>query len=164
MRSYFDGMLRYFEFSGRSTRRQYWLFWLIATLACLGAAYVDYRLYGALPTLEQLGPFTAFASIVHTIPGITVTVRRLHDGGRSGWWYLIQLVPLVGGIVLLVWMCRGPREWDNPYGPDPRREIAATRMPREQRSTIPRAVRMGNATPPRPVFSPETGAPSQRFI
>lgn len=50
-------------------------------------------------------------------PGISVFVRRLHDTGRSGWWYWLSLVPYVGGIVLLVFTLLGSQERDNEYGP-----------------------------------------------
>ncbi len=163
MRSYFDSMLRYFEFSGRSTRRQYWLFWLITTLLCLGAIYADYMLYGIVLNARDYGPFTVFASIVHFIPGITVTVRRLHDTGRSGWWYLIQLIPLIGTLILLYWTLRGPEQWDNEFGPDPREEPANTWSTPTPRSTIPRQVRMGSATQGRPSHLAQ-GDEVQRFI
>lgn len=53
-------------------------------------------------------------------PGITVSIRRLHDIGKSGWWFLISLVPLVGGIVLLVFMCLDSQPGENIYGPNPK--------------------------------------------
>lgn len=164
MLAYFDGMLRYFEFSGRSTRRQYWLFWLVVVVLTTAAIAADYLLYGIVPTGKYPGPFAAFAGIVHLIPGITVTVRRLHDIGRSGWWYWIQLVPLVGTIVLIFWTLCPPSAWDNPYGPDPRDDDRG--MPAfaaSPRSTIPRQIRMGNATPQRPAHMAVQGD-VQRFI
>lgn len=163
MFSYFDGMLRYFEVSGRSTRRQYWLFWLVATLLCLGALYADYRLYGIRIDAEYPGPFTAFSCIIHLIPGITVTVRRLHDVGRSGWYYFIQLIPVIGSFILLYWMIRGPTQWDNDFGPDPREGAARAWAAPAARSTIPRQIRMGNAAPSRASHLAR-GEDVQRFI
>lgn len=160
MRSYLDGMLRYFEFSGRSTRRQYWLFWLVATLLTILALAADTNFFRYVPTsYEQLGMFTVFAAIIHIIPGITVTVRRLHDSDRSGWWYFIPLVPLIGAIILLVWMC-WPPETINRFGPDPRDE-GPYREP--NRSTIPRQVRMGSDRAHRPLPL-EDASVDQRFI
>lgn len=160
MRSYVDGMLRYFEFSGRSTRRQYWLFWLVATLLCAGGIYADYDLYGIDLTARQLGPFTAFFALIHTLPGIAVTVRRLHDVGRSGWWYHVQYIPLLGSLALLFWMLAPPTPWENEFGPDPRQPDPAPRP--AQRSTIPRQIRMGNA-PRNPARHAEQGE-IERFI
>lgn len=55
------------------------------------------------------------------LPGLAVTVRRLHDLGKSGWFYLIALIPIAGFIVLLVWFCKQGTNGDNQYGPDPLR-------------------------------------------
>ncbi len=163
MRSYFDSMLRYFEFSGRSTRRQYWLFWLVTTLLCLAAVFADYQLYGIRPTATNHGPFTVFASIIHVVPGITVTVRRLHDTGRSGWFYFIQLIPVIGSLILLYWMVRGPEQWDNLYGSDPRDEMEGQWSAPSPRSTIPRQIRMGNSQHSRPAHLAQREE-IQRFI
>lgn len=54
------------------------------------------------------------------LPSLGVAVRRLHDLGKSGWWFLIGLVPLIGGIVLLVWFCTEGEEASNQYGPNPK--------------------------------------------
>ncbi len=163
MTAYFDAMLRYFEFSGRSSRAQYWLYWLICTLICLLAVGADYVLLGIYPTAEHPGPLAAFAAIIHIFPGLSVTVRRLHDIGRSGWWYWLQLIPIIGAIIHLVMMCTRGDEWDNDFGsaPDSDRPLAAA-TPRMVRSTIPRQVRMGNSTP-RPAHT-GGGGDVQRFI
>lgn len=163
MSSYFDGMLRYFELSGRSTRRQYWLFWLIATLLMTIAIYADYILHGALPTRNYVGPFAAFSAIIHIVPGVTVTIRRLHDTGRSGWWYWVQFVPVIGSLLLLFWMVRSPTLLGDAYGPDPRHGSSMF-APRGKGSTIPRQVRMGNGAPPMPAHLEESGGAVQRFI
>jgi uncharacterized membrane protein YhaH (DUF805 family) len=117
--SYFDGMLRYFELGGRSTRRQYWLFTLFSMLAVGGAVWLDVVTGGIDFEARRLGFFTLFAGIIHVVPGLTVTVRRLHDSGRSGFWYFIGWVPF-GGLVLLVFMFLGPNAEADKYGDDPR--------------------------------------------
>ena len=58
--------------------------------------------------------------LAHFIPGLAVVVRRLHDVGKSGWFYLIALIPLIGIIWLLVLMCTDGDKGDNAYGPDPK--------------------------------------------
>lgn len=120
MLGYFDALLRYFEFSGRTSRMQYWMFQLFMLTLLVGAVFADFQLTGVLPDRTHLGFFTLFAVIVHVVPGITVTVRRLHDSGRSGWWYWIGLIPIIGGIWLLVLMCKGPTFEADAYGDDPR--------------------------------------------
>ncbi|WP_421759487.1 DUF805 domain-containing protein [Devosia sp.] len=121
MLGYFDALLRYFEFSGRTSRTQYWMFQLTMTALIVGAVLAEAKLTGRVPRAEDMGFPTLFAVIFHTVPSITVTVRRLHDSGRSGWWYLIGMVPLIGSIWLLVLMCAGPDGVGmNGYGEDPR--------------------------------------------
>lgn len=160
MRSYIDGMLRYFEFSGRSTRRQYWLFGLVASLLCLCGMYADYDLFGLDVREREFGPFGAFFALAHALPGVAVTVRRLHDVGRSGWWYHVQCIPLLGTLAFLYWMIAPPTRWDNEFGANPRDTAPA---PREVKSTtIPRQVRMGNV-PPRQSHRVEYGD-IERFI
>lgn len=121
MFGYFDTMLRYFELRGRSSRRQYFMYQLTLILLVFGAVWLDWTVDGVPPSRERLGFFTLFVTLVHFVPGITLTVRRLHDSGRSGWWALIGLVPLIGGIWLFILMCLGPDGYGaNAYGDDPR--------------------------------------------
>lgn len=160
MRSYWDGMWRYFDLSGRSTRRQYWLFWLIATLLCVGGLFVDDLFFDTDLTSEYPGPFLAFLSVIHFAPGIAVTVRRLHDVGRSGWWYFIQCVPLIGNLLMLFWMLAPPNEWNNEFGANPR-DLEFVPRP-AQRSTIPRQVRMGSGQRPPP--QARSNGDIERFI
>ena len=110
MLGYFDALLRYFELSGRTSRTQYWIFQIFVVALLVGAVFADFHFSGVLPSREHLGFFPLFAVIVHAVPGVTVTVRRLHDSGRSGWWYWIGLIPLIGGIWLLVLMFLGPND------------------------------------------------------
>lgn len=117
---YFDTMLRYFEFGGRSSRTQYWLFQLVYLVLLGGAVYADFVLTGVLPSRESVEFWTLFVLIVHAVPQLTVTVRRLHDSGRSGWWFWISCVPLVGGLVLLAFMFFSPNAEAEAYGEDPR--------------------------------------------
>lgn len=164
MRSYFDGLLRYFEFSGRSTRRQYWLFSLFSLLVAILALLSD-RWFGCVPlTSSYWGPMTVFVAFFHTLPGITVTVRRLHDIGRSGWWYWIGLVPLVGGLLLLVWMCWPSDDYANDYGEHPRGTADGYRRQRATYSTIPRTVRMGSNAARPPSIGYDGGVAPERFI
>ena len=115
MRSYLDALLRYFEFSGRTGRSQYWLYQLV-TLILMGAAvYYEYRTTGALPDRHDMSLLLMLVSLFHAIPCITVTVRRLHDVGKSGWWYLLSFVPF-GGLFVLVWTCYASDPNTNEYG------------------------------------------------
>ncbi len=66
-----------------------------------------------------MGILTVFMAVFHVVPQITISVRRLHDIGRSGFWYLLNFVPF-GGLVLLFWACVGSDLGPNDYGDDPR--------------------------------------------
>ena len=100
---------KYATFSGRAQRSEYWWFALFAWLVTIAALIVD----GILDTTYLVQVLAVLALL---LPSIAVTIRRLHDTGRSGWWYLIGFIPLVGGIVLLVFMVQDS-EGDNRYGP-----------------------------------------------
>lgn len=148
MRSYLDAMLRYFELSGRSTRMQYWMFFIVQALLFITAALIDVVVLDgyANPRRPQL-PATTFLSFVHVVPSITVQVRRLHDIGRSGAWLLLYLVPIAGPLVLLYWSFCASEPGRNGHGDlEPRSHRHPNeRLAMPRYSTIPRQVRMGNA-------------------
>jgi uncharacterized membrane protein YhaH (DUF805 family) len=107
---------KYADFSGRARRSEYWWFFLFNVLVGIAASVIDSILgtrYGSGTGLVQ-----ALAQLALLIPGIAVGVRRLHDTGRSGWWLLIGLVPLVGWIVLLVFLVQDS-QGENQHGPSP---------------------------------------------
>jgi uncharacterized membrane protein YhaH (DUF805 family) len=119
--NYFGSMLRYFELGGRSSRREYWWYSLGSLVALCGAFWIDYELLGYWRPDRVFGPVLLFATFVHIVPGLTLTVRRLHDSGKSGWWYWIALIPLIGGLWLFyLTAIKGPEYEAQKYGPDPR--------------------------------------------
>lgn len=123
MNAYFDAMRRYVTFGGRSTRAQFWLFTLIVVILGAVAAFLD----GASGGMQQGEPgiVSGIVILAHFIPGLAVSVRRLHDIDRSGWWVLIGLVPLVGLIVLLVFACTASTPGPNRFGPPAGQDNAA---------------------------------------
>ena len=106
---------RYAEFSGRSRRKEYWSFFLLMLAANIVVSIVGGILGDVISGLLSIVLFLAFF-----IPGIAVGIRRLHDTGRSGWWLLISLVPIVGAIVLIVFLVTEGTKGPNEYGPDPK--------------------------------------------
>src|SRR5678815_3434895 len=104
MDGYATAMLRYFEIRGRSKRYEFWMFSLFCLIFGAIAAAIDVRLLGH-PLTEGTGVAGGVVSLVHFIPSITVSVRRLHDTDRSGWWLLLFLLPLIGLIWLIVLFC-----------------------------------------------------------
>jgi uncharacterized membrane protein YhaH (DUF805 family) len=107
---------QYTGFSGRARRSEFWWYTLFAFVLYLVVALVDAAMKTTLLGLiVSLGLF---------LPSLAVTVRRLHDTGRSGWWILIGLIPLVGGIVLIVFECTDSEPGPNRFGPSPKPEAA----------------------------------------
>ncbi len=111
------------DFSGRSRRTEYWMFQLFNCLIAMALGLVAFAA-GALSS-EQDG-FSVFSisigvfGLVTFIPALSITVRRLHDIGKSGWWYLIAFVPLIGGLVLFVFTLLDSEPDRNEYGPNPK--------------------------------------------
>jgi len=103
---------KYAVFSGRARRKEYWMFTLIYILIAVVVGLLD----GMLGSAGILGGVLGLALLV---PSIAVTVRRLHDTDRSGWWVLIAFVPFVGWLVLLVFMVLAGTPGSNQYGEDP---------------------------------------------
>ncbi len=103
---------KYAEFSGRARRKEYWMFLLIYVLIAIVVGFLDNMLGSA----GILGGVLGLALLV---PSLAVTARRLHDTDRSGWWMLIGFVPVIGGIVLLVFMVLAGTPGRNQYGEDP---------------------------------------------
>ena len=105
------------NYSGRARRKEYWLYALFQLLVIAAMFAVDYKM-GWFYWDLGLGPLTGFWGLITFPTNLAVTVRRLHDSGKSGWWYLISLVPFVGPILLLCFMLTGGTHGDNEYGPD----------------------------------------------
>jgi uncharacterized membrane protein YhaH (DUF805 family) len=120
---------RYADFAGRSRRREYWAFTLciiIFELAMFGWIFAAARAADGEMTTAVAIPFVLLMllGLALLIPSLAVTVRRLHDQDRSGWYSLLAFVPLVGAAVLLVFMCMEGTPGPNRYGPDPRTGLA----------------------------------------
>jgi uncharacterized membrane protein YhaH (DUF805 family) len=118
MKEYLDVLKKYAVFTGRARRREYWMFTLFNALA--GAVVWGIAMVG-LWNDNYVGVFPYMAYCLATfLPGLAVFVRRMHDTGRSGWWFLLMFIPLVGAIVVLVFLCTEGQPGDNKYGPDPK--------------------------------------------
>ena len=108
---------RYVDFQGRSSRSEYW--WPLVMI--LVVYLVGFALAAVLPILGILILIFVLAII---IPSLAVTIRRLHDLDKSGWWIFIQLVPIIGPLLLLYWFCLKGTDGDNQFGPDPLGNVA----------------------------------------
>ncbi|MCQ1573472.1 DUF805 domain-containing protein [Neorhizobium galegae] len=113
MNAYLDAMRRYFNFSGRSTRSQYWMFALAVILLGIIAIVLDAAVLGSSRPAGSM----AVVYVVHLIPSIAVTVRRLHDADKRGWLILLLLIPLVNLICYVVFGCWASTPGTNRFGP-----------------------------------------------
>jgi uncharacterized membrane protein YhaH (DUF805 family) len=109
------GFKGYVVWNARSTRSEYWWWALFTVIVGIVAAVIDAVVFGS--DTAGLGLLSIIANIALFLPGLSLIVRRLHDTDRSGWWFWIGLIPLIGVIVLLVFMLlpskMGPTRWNN---------------------------------------------------
>lgn len=112
-----SGFSNYVIFSGRACRSEYWYWALFVVLCDIAAGIVD----------AALGNYavTSLIDLVFFLPGLALAVRRLHDLDRSGWWFLLVLIPVVGLIILIVWACTKGTEGPNRFGPDRLADLGA---------------------------------------
>lgn len=108
-----------FHFSGRARRREYWMSVLFSVIASIVLGIVD-GVTGLTALNGSIGVLGLAYALAIVIPSLAVGARRPHDIGRSGWWMLLGLVPLVGAIVLIVWYASEGTRGDNAYGADPK--------------------------------------------
>lgn len=120
---FFEAVKKYAVFSGRSRRREYWYFVLFYLLISIGFTVLD-AVIGTLNYFGRFGLFTGIFTLALLLPSIAVTVRKLHDIDRTGWWYLISLVPIIGLVVILIFTVTDSTEGSNRYGPNPKATAA----------------------------------------
>jgi len=134
---------RYAEFSGRSRRKEYWMYFLFVAIVSLVLALLDKLLGLGGGSGSGRGLLSAIFSLGTLVPSLAVGVRRLHDTDRSGWWILLPLATIIPGlalmlislslgmtlvglglfassVVLLIFMCLDGMRGDNRFGPDPK--------------------------------------------
>ena len=105
-----------FNYKGRARRKEYWYYILVASIIIL----IGFTLDGILDTPDTL---SGLAGFILFFPSLAVTIRRLHDIGKSGWWYLISAIPLIGSLILLFWNCQETSPETNQWG------VPAKRVP-----------------------------------
>jgi uncharacterized membrane protein YhaH (DUF805 family) len=119
MNWYLMVLKKYAQFSGRSRRKELWMFALFNMLIC-----IVLEILGIVLRENALGKIILGLLVIYAlatlIPGVAVVIRRLHDTGRSGWWLFICLVPFVGPIILLVFYVLDSQPGANEYGPNPK--------------------------------------------
>jgi uncharacterized membrane protein YhaH (DUF805 family) len=114
----FDAYKRYFDFQGRANRKEYWLFVLVYFIQVMAAVLIDSIVFGT--ALGQGLPITYFLVLaLNIIPAISVSMRRLHDTNRTGWWLLISLIPIIGAIVFFIFTLLPGTPGVNRFGAQP---------------------------------------------
>lgn len=109
---------KFVSFSGRARRSEYWYFTLFSLIVSMAASIIGGMLF--VHHEGDVNLLSSLLSLVLFLPGLGVAIRRLHDIGKSAWWYLIIFVPLIGWIILLVFMCKDSFPGPNQYGPSPK--------------------------------------------
>ena len=112
-----SGFQKYIGFSGRAARSEYWYWVLFIVLLQIVAWLIDMTLFGFNTT--GVNPIGSLLSLATLLPGLAVSVRRLHDIDRVGWWIFLALIPIIGAIVLIYWACLRGTVGANRFGPDP---------------------------------------------
>lgn len=117
--NWFVAVLRkYATFTGRARRKEYWMYWLIYVLISIVLMFVD-GIAGTLNADTGTGLFSSIFMLGTLLPSLAVTVRRLHDTDRNGWWILLGFIPLIGGLILLIFTVKAGDPAENRYGSSP---------------------------------------------
>jgi uncharacterized membrane protein YhaH (DUF805 family) len=116
-------MKQYADFGGRARRTEFWMFVLFNIIFSVIASLID-RAIGFKIGAIQMGIIGLIYSLAVLIPALAVSVRRLHDIGKSGWMVLINLIPLIGLIWFIVLMVKDSQPGKNQYGPNPKETTA----------------------------------------
>ena len=119
MNWYLKVLKQYADFNGRARRKEYWMF-VVFNIIFAGVAMALDNVLGIAFGVVGYGPLYGLYSLAVLIPGLAVTVRRLHDVGKSGWMIFIALIPLVGAIWLLVLFVTDSNPGENQYGANPK--------------------------------------------
>jgi uncharacterized membrane protein YhaH (DUF805 family) len=125
MNWYLDVLKKYADFGGRARRKEYWMFALFNVLIYIAILIFSAILGSIDNSLALIGSLLLVVyALAIFVPSLAVAVRRLHDTGRSGWWFLIAFVPVVGGIILLVFTVQDGVPGENEYGKNPKEVLA----------------------------------------
>lgn len=110
---------KYVTFSGRARRREYWFWALFNLIVAIAAGFIDSAMFASVTNPNSSGPVGTIVTLAILLPSLSVSVRRLHDLDKSGWWVLIGLIPIIGMIIMIIWACMKGTTGDNRFGADP---------------------------------------------
>ena len=120
---YLDVLKKYAQFHGRARRKEYWYFQMFTTGIAIILVILDVGL-GTFSNDDAVGLLSGLYSLMVFVPGLAVSVRRLHDTDRSAWWLLIGLIPVIGVFVLVYFMAQDSTPGQNRYGTNAKWVIA----------------------------------------
>ncbi|WP_273266402.1 DUF805 domain-containing protein [Flexistipes sinusarabici] len=123
MNWYLEALKKYAIFSGRSRRKEYWYFFLFNLIIHFILIIID-TLTGTYNQEAGMGLLSTIYFFAVLLPGIAVSVRRLHDTNRRGWWILLSLIPIIGAIVLLIFMVQDSTPGENRFGSNPKESVS----------------------------------------
>lgn len=115
---YLEVLRKYAQFDGRARRKEYWFYMLFNIIVSAVLGVVDFFI-GAFDMESGVGLLSGLYSLAVLIPSLAVLVRRLHDTGRSAWWLLVGLLPVIGSLILLFFIVQDSKP-DNQYGKNPK--------------------------------------------
>lgn len=137
MKWYIHCIKNYANFKGRARRKEFWMFILFNIIFGIAISILD-RILGTVYTIDysemyrniegfnnmnftySFGYLYLLYNLIIILPALAVAIRRLHDVGKSGWWYFISFIPFIGFIWFIVLMCTAGNTYENEYGPDPK--------------------------------------------
>jgi uncharacterized membrane protein YhaH (DUF805 family) len=119
MKWYLMALKKYADFSGRARRKEYWMFTLFQLIFAITCMILD-NVFGTTLGILHYGVIYLFFLGITILPTFAVAVRRLHDINKSGWTYLMVLIPLVGPILMLIYFCTEGDAGTNGFGSDPK--------------------------------------------
>ena len=108
------GFKNYVNFSGRASRSEFWYWVLFIVIVSIAASLLDLAIFST----SEWGPLNSVWALVTLLPAISISVRRLHDIDRTGWWVLLNFT-IIGIILLIVWACFKGTKGPNRFGHDP---------------------------------------------
>lgn len=110
---------KYVTFKGRARRSEYWWFWLLNLIVSIVTLVLDYKL--DMINIEfGIGALSGLYTLIVFLPSLAVSVRRLHDTGHSGWYYLLTFIPILGALFLLYFFASDSAPEENRYGKSPK--------------------------------------------
>ena len=124
MHWYLEVLKKYAVFSGRARRKEYWMFALVNIIIAVLLGIIEAALGIGGRREQYQSVLGGLYSLAVLLPTLGVTVRRLHDTGRSGWWILLSFIPLIGSLIVLFFLVQDSEPGENRYGPNPKAMMA----------------------------------------